>query len=378
MTRPPTHPELEAEPGERSTATAKIKSHPVKGHPGVTLRTWADRAGRAQRRYDATFRGPDRMEHSRTFRRLGDAEAWLEKERTNARRGGWIDPTRGNETLGSFYDRWKQQAAETGTPSERTLIAYDELWRLYIAPKLRDQSLNAITRADVESVVDAAAKRSAWRAHDALKVLRRLLSAAVVAEVIARNPATRVATPKIEQERPWVLTMDEVDALVEAVPDRYRALVLLAAYGSLRWSELVALRVDRLSPSRDRVRVEEKIVESGRLIRGEPKTKRSRRWVTVPDFVAASLADARQGVPARARRTRVHRTAGRTRPASGLLQARLVQGDSSGRTRGLPLPQPASHGGNARASGGHEPGAGGVSTWARLDSHDRAALRGAR
>jgi integrase len=122
-------------------------------------------------------------------------------------------------------------------------------------------------------------------------VLRRLLSAAVDAEAIARNPARRVATPRIEQERPWVLTMEEVDALVEAVPDRYQALVLLAAYGSLRWSELVALRVDRLSPSRNRVRVEEKIVESGHLIRGEPKTKRSRRWVTVPDFVALAMAE---------------------------------------------------------------------------------------
>ena len=291
MTRPPLSQEPEAGRGERSTATAKLKMKPVKGHPGVTLRTWIDRAGRAQRRYDATFWGPDRMEHSRTFRRLGDAEAWLEEERTNARRGGWIDPTRGNETLGSFFERWKQQATQTGRPSERTLIAYEELWRLYIAPMLQDQSLNTITRADVEHVVRTAATRSAWRAHDALKVLRRLLSAAVDAEAIARNPATRVGTPKIEQERPWVLTMEEVDSLVEAVPDRYRALVLLAAYGSLRWSELVALRVDRLSPSRDRVRVEEKIVESGRLIRGEPKTKRSRRWVTVPDFVAFALAD---------------------------------------------------------------------------------------
>jgi integrase len=71
--------------------------------------------------------------------------------------------------------------------------------------------------------------------------------------------------------------MEQVEALVEAVPDRYRALVLLAAYGSLRWCELVALRVDRLSPSRDRVRVVEKIVESGRPIRGEPRTKRSGR-----------------------------------------------------------------------------------------------------
>jgi integrase len=265
--------------------------HPVKNHPGVTLRTWTDRAGRNQRRYDATLRGADRREHSRSFTKLGDAEAWLEEERTKARRGGWIDPKRGSEKLGSFCERWMEQARRSGKPSERTLIAYDELWRLYIAPKLEDQSLNTITRADVERVIHAAAKRSVWRAHDALKVLRRLLSAAVDSEAIARNPATRVMTPRIDQERPWVLTMDEVDALVDAVPDRYRALVLLAAYGSLRWSELVALRVDRLDLPRRRVRVEEKVVEAGYLIRGEPKTKRSRRWVTVPDFVAFALAE---------------------------------------------------------------------------------------
>jgi integrase len=81
------------------------------------------------------------------------------------------------------------------------------------------------------------------------------------------------------------------DAACRGCSDRYRALVLLAAHEALRWSELVALRVDRLSPSRDHVRVDEKIVESGRLIRGEPKTKRSRRWVTVPDFVALALAE---------------------------------------------------------------------------------------
>jgi integrase len=268
-----------------------FKRHPVKGHPGVTLRTWADPAGKAQRRYDATFRGPDRREHSKSFTKLGDAEAWLEEERTRARRGAWIDPKRGSETFASFYERWKERAKENGKPSERTMIAYDELWRLYIAPKLGDQSLNTITRADVERVVRAAADRSAWRAHDALKVVRRLLSAAVDNEAIVRNPGARVEAPKIEQERPWVLSMEEVDGLVEAVSDRYRALVLLAAYGSLRWSELVALRLDRLDLPRRRVRIEEKIVEAGYLIPGEPKTKRSRRWVTVPDFVALALAE---------------------------------------------------------------------------------------
>lgn len=75
------------------------------------------------------------------------------------------------------------------------------------------------------------------------------------------------------------------------MPDRYRAFVLTAAYSSLRWSELVALRVDRLDLVRDVIRVEEKIVESGRLIQGAPKTERSRRAVTLPHTITLALAE---------------------------------------------------------------------------------------
>jgi hypothetical protein len=52
------------------------------------------------------------------------------------------------------------------------------------------------------------------------------------AEAIARNPTIRVPTPRIEPERPWVLTMEEVDGLVEAVPERYPALRRAAATAS--------------------------------------------------------------------------------------------------------------------------------------------------
>jgi integrase len=206
-------------------------------------------------------------------------------------RGTWHDPGRGRVTFAAFYDGWRERAVDLGAPTERTLIAYDEMWRLYIAPTLGDRRLNTITRADVERIVTAAGERSAWRANDTLKVVRRLLNAAVDAEVITRNPASRVHAPRIEQAEPWVLTADEVDRLADAVPDRYRAMVLLAAYGSLRWSELVALKLDRVDLMRRRVRVEEKTVEAGRLIDGEPKTKRSRRWVTLPEFVAFAIAE---------------------------------------------------------------------------------------
>lgn len=42
---------------------------------------------------------------------------------------------------------------------------------------------------------------------------------------------------------------------------------------------------------RHRIRVEEKITEHGRLIHGEPKTRQSRRAVTIPKFVAQAIAE---------------------------------------------------------------------------------------
>ena len=47
------------------------------------------------------------------------------------------------------------------------------------------------------------------------------------------------------------VTAAQVAALADAIGPRYRALVLVAAYGGLRWGELVGLRVKRVTCSTD-------------------------------------------------------------------------------------------------------------------------------
>jgi hypothetical protein len=68
----------------------------------------------------------------------------------------------------------------------------------------------------------------------AYRLLRAVMNRAVDDEVIGQNPC-RIKCPGIEPtpERP-VTTVDAVLALADAVPDRYRALTLLATCGSLR------------------------------------------------------------------------------------------------------------------------------------------------
>lgn len=268
-----------------------VRRDPVLRHPGVTRRTWLDPAGNRQERFDASYRGADHRERSKSFRRLGDADRWLRDQRGRVDRNDWADPEKGREHLEAFYGRWRAEAAARGRLTERTLIGYDEVWRNYVGPVLGRSRLASITRDDVEAVVARAARVSPWRELDALKVTRRVLSAAVKAGAITRNPASGVETTRIHQDEPRTLEREELERLLEHVPDRYQALVLTAAYSGLRWSELAGLKVSRLDLPRNRIRVEETLVEAGHLMSGPPKTERSRRWVTLPQSVTFAIAE---------------------------------------------------------------------------------------
>jgi hypothetical protein len=71
-----------------------------------------------------------------------------------------------------------------------------------------------------------------------------------------------------------VLTVPEVFALAGAVPPRFRALVLLATFGSLRWGELAALRRFNLDLDARTVKTEASVSEmkTGELVTGQPKS----------------------------------------------------------------------------------------------------------
>jgi integrase len=236
--------------------------------------------------WQARWRDPGGHQRVKTFRLKAEAERFLVSIEDSMHRGAYHDPNAGRETLGAFGSEVRANAARTGRLSERTLVAYDEIWRLYLAP-LGDHPLNAITKADIEDVI-----RGRTRAPDIHKVFRAILSRAVKAGKIAANPAVGVDVQKVEHREPRTLSGEELDRLVEALPDRYRTFVLVAAYSSLRWvvgARRAACRSARPRPRR--IRVEEKIVESGRLIPGTPKTERSRRAVTLPHSVTLELAE---------------------------------------------------------------------------------------
>jgi integrase len=74
---------------------------------------------------------------------------------------------------------------------------------------------------------------------------------------------------------------------------RFRALVLLATFASLRWGEVIALRRCDLDLDGHSVRVRAAIVErsTGELLLGPPKSKAGRRVVGIPDAIIPALRE---------------------------------------------------------------------------------------
>lgn len=243
-------------------------------------------------RWRARYRGPDGRERSRTFRRKADAERFLATVETDKVRGTWVDPRLSRTSIEAF---WHRQLLPHLISRIRptTLDLYTMLWRRYLLSALGERPLGTITRLDIEEFVArlTAAGVGAPTVGAALRLLHRILEAAHSAGIIARNPASGVKAPSLPQQEMPFFTAAEVERLIVATPDFWRAFVLLAAWGGLRFGEIAALRIDRIDFLRRHVRIEETLTEVNGTLRLGPTKTRAKRVVTLPAFVIEAVAE---------------------------------------------------------------------------------------
>jgi len=88
-----------------------------------------------------------------------------------------------------------------------------------------------------------------------------------------------------------VLTVPQIYALADAIAPRYRALILLATFASVRWAELAALTPQDIDLDACTVRVTRQInyQRGGGHSFGPPKSRAGRRVVSFPELIAADL-----------------------------------------------------------------------------------------
>jgi integrase len=176
-----------------------------------------------------------------------------------------------------------------------TINTYRSLLRTHLAAHLDGRMLDRIEPEDVERLVAAMRQEGAGAklTLNAVTLLHQIFEFGRRRGWCDANPATQVDRPQIEESADiHFLTMEEVDALLRAVPDRPplgpadRALFITAAMTGLRQGELLGLRWRDVDWTAGRIRARQNYVRGHW---GTPKSKRGSRSVPMVDRVAGEL-----------------------------------------------------------------------------------------
>ncbi|MGH3502476.1 MAG: tyrosine-type recombinase/integrase [Nocardioidaceae bacterium] len=127
----------------------------------------------------------------------------------------------------------------------------------------------------------------------AYRLLRAILNTAVDDGRLKRNPCrVKGADQEKSPERP-VATVGQVYAVADAMPARYRAFVLAAAFTSLRRGELIGLTRSDVDLDRGTLRVRRSLVQlnSGQLVSGPTKSTSGVRTVSIPAVLLHDLQE---------------------------------------------------------------------------------------
>jgi integrase len=156
----------------------------------------------------------------------------------------------------------------------------------------RQRQLPAITRFTVETwhADLAAGGRNPATIRKAHTLLQTALARAVDDDRINKNPAAQTAPVKGERAKWQLVTHAEFVALLTEIPKEYQALVLLAPYTGLRWSEIVALRRADYNPLHAELTVSKGTVyHAGRLIDDKTKSGQERVIPGLADDLVGAL-----------------------------------------------------------------------------------------
>lgn len=244
-------------------------------------------------RYQARVRGDDGQltPAPLTFETKTEADRWLASMLADKVQGRWVDPRAGKIQLRNFAAEWLRGKAAL---APKTYELYSYLLKRLILPTLGDVELADLTPARVRTWRAAllrADRPGPSTVAKAYRLLSTMMTTAVVDNLIVRNPCLEKGAGVERASEIRIATPAEVAAIAAAIDQRYRALILTAAYAGCRWGELAGLKQKNLDLARGRIAVVEQIVElkDGQLLVCEPKSAAGRRVVHLPEGLVEEL-----------------------------------------------------------------------------------------
>jgi integrase len=229
-------------------------------------------------------------QRSKSFKDQADAKrfkAVLEGDMVN---GSFIDPRHGTVTVRSFVNEHAEALLIDVRVSTRNRI--DGIYRTHVLPEFGHLPLNAVdARAVAAWVNKMSLSLNASTVRKNVFALRRVLDLAISYGLIRSNVAAGVRLPAEPKHEQKFLTHDQSWTLAETIPAEFRAMVLLAVFGGMRFGEVTALQRKNVLVETNQIHVSRTLIDLGKggVTFGPPKTKTSVRTVTIPRSIMLEI-----------------------------------------------------------------------------------------
>jgi integrase len=241
------------------------------------------------KRWEARWRDEAGKQRHRSFERKVDAERHLSTVQTDTLRGTYVDPTEGRITYKAYAEGWRSVQVHRDTT--RALV--ETQLRRHAYPYFGHREIGSIRPSEIQGWVK---KISADLAPTTVEVIYRYVSASFKAAVkdrrLAVSPCVDIKLPKIPPREVVPIATEKVSAISRAVPDRYRALVILGAGTGLRQGEAFGLDLRNVDFLRRTLKVEQQLVQmpGAAPYLAPPKTAASYRTIPLGQVVVDALA----------------------------------------------------------------------------------------
>ena len=227
-----------------------------------------------------------------TYKTEAEARTWLTVQHARLIEGTWRPPAADSPTLKDYAGRW--QARRTDLRPTTAALYAAQLER-HILPAIGGLRLADLTPAKVEAWTATVRKSGPTVAAQSYRLLRTMLNAAIADGLLVENPCRVKGAGSARVARPErIPSTTDVAAIADAVLARWRACVLLLAWGGLRIGEALAITRSDVDPTAGTVSVRRRVYRiptTGALDVDAPKTAAGRRVVALPRSVADALAE---------------------------------------------------------------------------------------
>lgn len=235
------------------------------------------------------WRTPEGASRSKTFSRKGEAERHRATVEGSKLIGEYIDPSAGRVTFADYATMWAATRVHRSSTAEHV----ESYMRVHVLPRLGQRPIGAIRHSEVQGFVKAIAEvLGPVTVENVFGTVSAVFRSAVRDRVVAVNPCEGVALPRRSRTEIMPPTVDQVRALLVAMPERYRVLGTLAAGAGLRQGEALGLTADRIDFLRRTLRVDRQLITpaKGEPRLAPPKSEASARTVPLADVVLTELA----------------------------------------------------------------------------------------